>query len=274
MPPSDGVNEDRLELEFFPVLKRSMQEHFGAERVEIFKPTRGQEALVAFDQGFSISGGAPVLTHDAFLRELGKEIRQSLNQSRLFYLGYFLQFKVVEPMTYKVAPVPASFSSPYLRVTLDLEPNRTTNLSQHTTLRRLAAMAGADVYYACPMVFDVNTLKREASLDTLALARVADAPATWRDGEKHFLMFQAPDGDPWWCSDPIRGRRVPFHSWMERTERRDPRSTTRWLESARIEHRMSLPVEARFRGGYPESMRLARVSMDRDILPLLPLERG
>ena len=275
MPRSDGVNEDRLEMEFWPVLKRELQSWFGTDKIELLKPSKHQEALTGFDQGFYLGDdNAPRLSHDRFLRELGQEIDHGVTTSSLFYVGYFLQFKVVERMTRRTPPCPSAFTSPYYRAELDLEPNGTTGRSQHATLRRLCALPGADVYYAFPMVFDVNVLKLQASLDALALASVAEAPKDWKDGEKHFVMFQKEDGDPWWCSDPVPGRRFDLRRVLERAERLDPASTTRWLESARLEYRRGLPAEARTRGGYPPAMRLLRVALDPDIPPLFPQVRG
>lgn len=270
MARSDGVNEARLELEFYPVMKREILELFGAHRVEILKPSPRREAYVGFDQGFVLGDDAPEISHDAFLRSLAADLRKGVTTTQLFHLAYFLQYKVVERMTYRTPPCPSTFIAPYYRASIDLEVKKSTGRSQHTTLRRLCALPGAEVYYACPMVFDVGNLKAEPSLDTLALADVREAPADWKDGEEHFVMFQDPTGNPWWCSDPVEGRRVdPRRMWAS-SERRGPASTTRILEAAFQQARRPRGAESRKTSALPESLRLVRVAMDPRIPPLLP----
>ena len=273
MARSDGVHESRLEMEFFPVLKREILSFFGAHRVEILKPTPGREAYVGFDQGFVLGDQAPTISHNAFLRQLGDDLRHGVSTTALFHLAYFLQYKVVERMERRRAPCPAGFVNPHFRAALDLDANPGTGRSQHATLRRLCALPGAEVYYACPMVFDVQKLKVEASLDDLVLANVAESPIDWKDGEEHYLMYQDPAGNPWWCSDPVEGQRVdPKQAWAA-SERRGPASTTRFLEAARQQTRRAGAAELRTKGGLPESLRLIRVTLDPNVPPVFPEER-
>jgi hypothetical protein len=275
MSASAAINEAMLEMHYFQGLRESLREHHQAWKVDIFKPTQRQESFVGFDQGYVVG---LTRTYDQFLRDLGQEIRQKSPKEDLFYLAYFLQFKVVstmkEPTLDKAGQPtwPPGYTTPYLRVPLYLEPSKKAPFSQHETLLRLNQMKNAQVYYACPMLFDPALLSDDPDMDTLRLVDVETAPPLWTDGESHFLMFQDEKAPPFWCSDPVQGDGPGAREFFDSDRGRlSPTELTRFLEETRLTYRRwrSTPtsrdgVSKPFVGGFPEALRIFRVSLNPD----------
>jgi hypothetical protein len=275
MPASAGISEALLEMHYFHGLREALRDHHQAWKVDIFKPTPHRESFVGFDQGYVVG---LTRTYDQFLRDLGHEIRQKTPKEDLFYLAYFLQFKVVntmkEPTLNKAGQPswPPGYTAPYLRVPLYLTSNNDATLSQHETLLRLNQMKSAEVYYACPMLFDPALLSEDPDLDTLRLVDVQTAPPLWTDGEPHFLMFQDEQAPPFWCSDPVQGDGPePRALFDPQRGRLDPAELTRFLEETRLAYRRwrSTPTlesgaSKPSVGGFPESLRIIQVSLRPD----------
>jgi hypothetical protein len=227
MAASDPVSEALLEMVFhYPILE-AFRNQFGANVLRILKPTPNREAYLGFDQGWILTDYETV----DFERELRAAVARAGTQMARFYVGYFLQFKVVHRLVKRSHLTPDGFTAPYLRSELDLEPNATTGLSQHETLRRLAAVAGADVNYACGMVFDARRVWDLPNLDLLRLVSLKGAPSTWAADERHFLAFQDEASDAVWCSTPTPTTTRKPETWLsvENTERPEPMDSAAML---------------------------------------------
>ena len=93
------------------------------------------------------------------------------------------------------------------------EPN--SGLSQHETLRRLAQIEGALVYYACPLLFDLDKIYEYPDLDSLRVVDVQSAPPGIKADDRHFIAFQGlSDLTPVWCSEPYPARGQRGSEWI------------------------------------------------------------
>ena len=206
------ITEALLEMYYFKPLIDSIKNKYGADFTTLLKPSPQNEAWVGFDQGWVGTS----LTTSKLFNELRQTIQNDSQNIQDFYFGYFLQFKVVEKMVRRSTLVPEGYTTPYLRVPLSLEPNTTTNLSQHETLLRLSNIQNASVYYACPMIFEMADLMKEATLDELRLVDIKNAPSDWITNAKHYIMFQDKnDMTPYWKSNPVQTKAISVTEWAD-----------------------------------------------------------
>lgn len=195
--------ESLLEMHFHRAIIKKYEKKFGIKFLRLLKPSLQREAWVGFDQGWTKSD----LSEQDLFNQLRSVISTGRNQLSKFYFGEFLQFKIVQEVTRKSSSLPSGFSTPYYRSALSLKPNKTTHISQHETLVRLTKIKGASVYYACPMIFDLDELWDKPNLKLLRFVDVTTAPSGWLTNEHHYLAFQSRTTSvPMWCSDPVEGR--------------------------------------------------------------------
>ncbi len=256
---ADYLTEALLEMHYHKALVELFEQHFGVRFLRLLKPSQNDEAFLGFDQGWVSSK----VRLDDLTADLKDGIQSGANAVATLFLGYFLQFKKVEE-AHKSKFMPTGFTAPYYRVEVSLKPNKTTGKSQHETLLLLQSIAGADVNYACPMVFELDVYA-EASLDDLRIVPVADAPTGYATNERHFITFQKKtDTTPTWCSEPVKGRALSVIEWL-RSDRM-PRLLNRaefraWLEKVRTATRTQ-PMPALFgeAAAWPESLTIVAFS--------------
>jgi hypothetical protein len=204
------INEALLEMRYFKPLVDHFSALYGGNFLTLLKPSPQNEAWVGFDQGWART----TLTSSSLLQELRRSVQNNATVTRDFFFGYFLQFKVVDRMVRRSKVIPDNYVTPYLRAVLSLEPNPTTGLSQHETLLRLSNIVNASVYYACPMLFEIADIWRDASIDDIRLVSIRTSPPGWATNTKHYIMFQD-ENDTWpiWKSESIKTRAVTVEEW-------------------------------------------------------------
>lgn len=175
----------------------------GQGSFNFYKYSPQKECFVGFDQAYIRSE----LSDDQLFRELRSSAMNDGYHLRNFFIGYFLQFKVVKEMQRRVRHTPPQIvSRPHYRVSLDTKKNVHTGFSQHELLYSLNRNQGALVYYACPMVFDKSELYVDPSnLDLLRFSDLNDCPHIYDDNESHYIYFDDTTAEPIWCSDPVEG---------------------------------------------------------------------
>lgn len=207
-----NITEALLEMHYFKATVTLISHVFGHSVLQFIKPSPKREAWVGFDQAWVRS--------DYSTQDLLEMLRSALSagsSAPSIIFGYFLQYKVVEPIIRKSRRTPHGFSIPYLRAELSLEPNYVTGISQHETLLRLSRLPNSCVAYACPMLFDFDYIYREADISSLRIVDILTARNGWNTGTKHAICFQDPTGAPEWCSDPIHGESIEFETWISRS---------------------------------------------------------
>lgn len=225
---SEQPNEALLELHYHRALVDSFSSTYGARFLRMLKPSTQQEVWVGFDQGWVHTS----VTTQELYRQLSEDIQAERHENPPFHLGYFLQFKVVHQLYRKSRFTPTHFLAPYFRSELSVWPNPNTGLSQHDTLRRLSLMNAAEVYYACPFLFDCDAIYEYPDLGKLQIVDVRTAPDSIVDDDRHFIAFQSiNDPTPWWCSDAEEGRGQDASIWINNEETRPrPRTGTEIIE--------------------------------------------
>lgn len=204
------ITEALLEMHFHRAIVERFKSQYGTNFLKLLKPSPKQEAWVGFDQGWVRTS---VSTRELF-EELKGAVQNNANNADNFFFGFFLQFKAVERMSRTSRLKPAHYSTPYFRSELSLFPNPTTGISQHETLIRLSAIAGASVAYACGMLFDIADIWEPPSVDKLRCVDISTAPPGWATNQRHFIAFQTEsDPAPLWCSEPVKGRSQSFDEW-------------------------------------------------------------
>ncbi|MFX0198020.1 MAG: hypothetical protein ACFFCW_18020 [Candidatus Hodarchaeota archaeon] len=207
---SDIITEALLEMHFHRAIIQHFESIYGANFLRLLKPSSQQEAWVGFDQGWIHT----TLSNQELFDELRQAVQSANISVKDFYLGYFLQFKIVERILRRSRFMPISYTLPYLRAELSLEPNTRTGLSQHETLLRLSQINNAAVCYACPMFFESDDIYANPDLDRLRCVDMSSAPSGWATNQRHFAMFQHEfDPTPLWCSEPSRGKALSFKQW-------------------------------------------------------------
>jgi len=204
------ITEALLEMRYFNPLVEHFKALYGADFLTLLKPSPQNEAWVGFDQGWART----TISSSGLFQELRQTIQNNSPHARDFYFGYFLQFKVVNKMVRRSKVIPDNYATPYLRSALSLEPNLKTGLSQHETLLRLSNVVNASVYYACPMLFDIADIWRDASLDDIRFVNIKTSPSGWATNTQHYIMFQDEnDGSPLWKSEPVKTRALTAKEW-------------------------------------------------------------
>jgi len=220
---SEIITEALLEMHFHRAIVEHFRKHYGANFLKILKPSPQKEAWVGFDQGWVRTS----VTTSQLFTELQSAIQNQATIVKNFYLGFFLQFKVVERMVRSSKLKPTHYTTPYFRSELSLYPNSTTGISQHETLLRLNAVAGASVSYACGMLFDIADIWEEPSVDKLRCVDISTSPAGWATNQRHFLSFQdETDPAPFWCSEPVKGSSISFNEWAFEQDDMSPKKMT------------------------------------------------
>lgn len=199
---SHWLPESLLEMHFHRALIDYYADRFGAKFLRLYKPVPQKEAWVGFDQGWTRSS----LTERELFEALKVTIKNNGVAVDKFYLGEFLQFKVVDTIVRRSERMPDSYSTPYYRSELSLKPNKSTGISQHETLLRLNKIRGATVLYACGMVFTDDELWQTPDVNKLRFVDIGSAPNGWATNVSHHIVFKDPtDNAPLWCSEPVEG---------------------------------------------------------------------
>lgn len=168
---SEVLTEALMEMHFHYAIKDMFESVFGARFLRLLKPSQQREAWVGFDQGWVRTS----VSSTEFYNDLKDKIRAEAAEEN-FYLGYFFQFKIVNKIRRSSSIKPPTYTVPYYRVELSLGANQTTGLSQHETLLRLSNIRSAQVYYACPMIFNLDEIYNEPDLNKLAMVPISSSP--------------------------------------------------------------------------------------------------
>lgn len=215
----DILTEALIEMHFHSALIDYFAVKHGTRQLKLIKPSQYKEAWVGFDQAW-VSTTIPT-------SELYNNIRNAIGQRERkvekLYIGYFLQFKCVDVLNRRSKYTPTTYQLPYYRSELDLNPNKHTGLSQHETLSILSNIENSSVYYACGMLFDILDIYSKPDMEKLRLISVKEAPSTILRNERHFITFQQPEMQPYWCSEPVEGKAYSFEEWASGNLEDSPR---------------------------------------------------
>jgi len=214
------ITEALLEMHFHRAIVDHFIGVFGANFLRLLKPSTRQEAWVGFDQGWVHT----TLTTEQLFSELRQAIQSQAFYIDHFYLGYFLQFKIVQRITRQSRLMPSNYTVPYFRSELSLRPNPGTGLSQHETLLRLSDINSTSVCYACAMLFELDEIYEIPDLSRLRCVDVLSSPTGWATNDRHFIAFQGEtDPVPLWSSEPVRGEAFGFKEWASPDSKIGPR---------------------------------------------------
>lgn len=252
------VTEALLEMHFHQAIVKCFEETFGAKFLRLLKPSPQNEVWVGFDQGWSRTS----LSNSDLYQQLKTAIQNGGGSISGFYVGYFMQFKAVRPMERLSKYAPDMFVAPYYRAELSLDTNETTGLSQHQTLSELCKVAGADVSYVCPMMWDISEVYTPADVEQLRVVDVHSAPDPLSPG-RHFIAFQTRvGGDPVWCSEPVPAKALTFREWAESLALGDGKLTAEGALSLieRSEGQLRLTLHDRGRATLPPAFTLMEFS--------------
>lgn len=218
----EDITETLLEMHFHRAIVKTFEETFGAKFLRLLKPSTQSEVWVGFDQGWTHT----TLTNADLFDQLKDTISSGSTSVNEFYFGYFMQYKAVKQMRGWSKYEPPGSHVPYYRAEVSLGVNENTGLSQHETLMRLANIAGSDVNYVCPMMFDIDELYEEPDVDQLQIVDVRSAPGGWASSDRHFITFQSLTGvSPQWCSEPVAARARSVREWLKSEETRPVKRT-------------------------------------------------
>ena len=199
------MNETVLEMHFHHALINLIRATLGlgSGQFNFYKYSPQRECFVGFDQAFVRTD----LSEDELFEVLKADATQNGYSLSNFFVGLFLQYKVVKQMTRNMRTTPDIITSrPYLRVSIDTRRKDKTGFSQHELLYNLNRNTGAFVYYACPMIFERELLYvQNADLSRLRLVDVNTCPSDYLDNESHYIFFNDPDSNPVWRSNPVEG---------------------------------------------------------------------
>ena len=203
-----SINETVLEMHFHGSILSLIQSRLGlgpAGLMNFYKYSPQKEVFVGFDQAYICS---PISEQAMFNHLKAAASTNNYNLGPIF-VGLFLQFKVVFPLSRKSKNTPTQISStPYYRSALSTQQNVNTGQAQHQLLHLLSANPGAFVYYACPMLFDRTKLYCPPDLKELRLVDVRSSAGPYLDNQKHFIFFDSPTSIPIWKSEPKEGKSI------------------------------------------------------------------
>lgn len=194
-----------------------LEMHFHHSIIELFRTTLGlgngafnfykyspqRECFVGFDQAF--------VKTDLNPEELFQDLKHSATNNGYslsnFFVGLFLQYKVVKEMSKRSRVTPFQIlGNPHFRASLDTKKNIRTGASQHELLFNLNRNTGALVYYACPFLFEQSDLySKNVDLSKLRLADLSSCPSLYSDNDSHFIYYTDDKAPPIWCSEPVEG---------------------------------------------------------------------
>lgn len=200
-----SISETVLEMHFHQSLIDEFRKSLGLGKgkFNFYKYSPQRECFIGFDQAF--------VKTDLSEKELFKKLKDSSQNKGYslsnFFVGLFLQFKVVKEMQKRSRVTPTHITTkPHFRAKLDTKKNINTGFSQHELLYNLNKNNGAFVYYACPMVFERTELyNAKPDLKKLRLADIATCPSDYSDNDSHFIYFSDSTAKPIWCSEPVEG---------------------------------------------------------------------
>ncbi len=210
-----SINETVLEMHFLNPTLALFREKLGLGegKFNFYKYSTQKECFVGFDQALIQTD---LSDEDLFKKLRDSALNNGYNLSH-FFIGIFLQYKVVKELYRRSRLTPPTVSSkPHYRVSLDTKKNANTGFSQHELLYNLNNNSGAFVYYACPMVFDKAELYNPTpDLSKLRLADISSCPSIYSDNESHFIYYDQPESLPIWCSDPVEGISITPEQMVE-----------------------------------------------------------
>ena len=151
------INETVLEMHFHhPILELFINLlGLGNGSFNFYKYSPQRECFVGFDQTFVKTD----LSAEQLFQDLKNTAINNGYTLTNFFIGLFLQYKVVKEMRKRSRVTPPQIIRNHnYRVSLDTKKNIRTGLSQHELLFNLNKNVGAIVYYACPFVFDRSDL--------------------------------------------------------------------------------------------------------------------
>lgn len=219
----DIITEALLEMHFHHAIVEFFKSIYGVNFLRLLKPSAQQEAWVGFDQGWIHS----TLTTQQLFDQLKQAIQAQDSLIDHFYLGYFLQFKIVKRLTRRSKLMPPGYNTPYFRSELSVRPVPSTGLSQHETLLRLNIIDSASVFYACAMMFELDDIYETPDLSRLQCVDISSSPKGWATNQRHFITFQREDDPtPLWCSDPVSAKAFSFENWASPELRVGPSTLT------------------------------------------------
>lgn len=208
---ANKIGEALLEMYFFKPLIEYYSNTYGAKFLNIHKPSPQDEVWIGYDQGWTHSS----LSQEQLLNKLKEAIQNKATTLNTFYLGFFLQFKIVSIMSRNSRNKPDNYTLPYYRSEISLKINKKTGLSQHQTLKRLSRIDNASVVYACGMIFDNNDIYKNPDLSDLRMIPVKDSPDYDEKDERHFITFQTKDDpSPLYHSEPVETSSFSAKEWI------------------------------------------------------------
>lgn len=213
-----NINESLLEMYYFSPTINAFKDLYGKRAIKFYKPTQHQEGWLGFDQAFVKSE----YSDDEFLDKIKENIEEK-GEMEKFYFGYFMQYKKMKKVQRIVRPtsisIPNHFTEePYFRFELKTQSTKNNKVSQHKTLMLLHQnVKNAFVYYVSPMLFELSAFT-EPNLDDLRIINIDSAPplANWDLDKRHFIMYENEKSEePFWCSEPVKGKEISFTKWIE-----------------------------------------------------------
>jgi hypothetical protein len=200
-----SITETVLEMHYHRPLMELFSKTYGlgSGKLNFFKYSPQREVFIGFDQAYAFTE----LTDAQFFEELKTSAMKDGYKLSSKFIAFFLQFKVVAELQKKQKKTPPQIKSkPHYRASLDTTKNDNTGFSQHELLFNLNKNNGAEVYYACPMIFDKSKLYEvNVDLNTLRLVDLSSCPSDFTDNSKHYIYFDQQQSNPIWCSDPVEG---------------------------------------------------------------------
>jgi len=213
------INEAVLEMIYLRPIAERFERHFGRSVLMLLKPTARREKFLGFDQGWV----KPVRPIDSSTAEaaVASALQDGNSQVPTLGLMLFLQFKVASEVKRRRPRADGTcigdphHAAPHHRITIDLRTQDTGpwQYSQHETMRRLATIRRAHVYYACPLIGNVWDVYAGPPLDSLRLVAVSSAPS-FAPNETHHILFKSKSGKGCWCSDPVDAEDRGFNEWL------------------------------------------------------------
>jgi hypothetical protein len=77
------------------------------------------------------------------------------------------------------------------------------------------------------MLFDIADIWEDPNLNRLRCVDISTSPVGWATNQRHFLAFQTEtDPSPFWCSEPLMGRSMPFDEWAFSHDHISPKKMT------------------------------------------------
>lgn len=237
-----SINETVLEMHYHQALMDLFRSTFGvgpSGKISFYKYSPQKECFVGFDQAWVMTD----VSDDELFKELKDAAQNNSYKLNKHYVGYFLQYKVVQRMVRhsKSNPPPVK-SAQFGRAKISSQANLRTGQSQHELLFNLCKNKNALTYYACPAIFDKAVLySKDVDLSTLHLVDLASCPGDFTDHKKHHIFFDLPSMQPTWCSEPVQSRSVTAETLASSLR-------TRLLESPAVEAERLLDCVRNLRG--------------------------